>query len=151
MMYKPEDGVGSSGGGLGGALVVVLGEMLVAMLVTSRSSIDQELPTFSRLWLRLLEAKLRLWRLPNPPPPPSDDEAGVTGDSRCLMWSILQGASHFENRRSIRKLKVVRFDLNYLKLNWINCIYVVIFLLIRIATYLVLSMNVFYEIFLRRK
>ena len=104
MMYKPDDGVGSSGGGLGGALVVVLGEMLV----TSWSSIDQELPTFSRL--RLLEAKLRLWRLPNPPtplPPPedaSDDEAGVTGDSRCLMWSILQGASHFENRRSIRKL-----------------------------------------------
>ena len=110
MMYKPEDGVGSSGGGgLGGALVVVLGEMLVAVLVTSRSSIDQELPTFSRLWLRLLEAKLRLWRLPNLPPLPppedaSDDEAGVTGDSRCLMWSILQGASHFENRRSIRKL-----------------------------------------------
>ena len=104
-MYKPEDGVGSSGGGgLGGALVVVLGEMLV----TSWSSIDQELPTFSRLWL--LEAKLRLWRLPNLPPPlpppedASDDEAGVTGDSRCLMWSILQGASHFENRRSIRKL-----------------------------------------------
>ena len=60
MMYKPDDGVGNSGGGLGGALVVVLGEMLVAMLVTSRSSIDQELPTFSRLWLRLLEAKLRL-------------------------------------------------------------------------------------------
>ena len=58
MMYKPDDGVGSSGSGLGGALVVVLGEMLVAMLVTSRSSIDQELPTFSRL--RLLEAKLRL-------------------------------------------------------------------------------------------
>ena len=104
MMYKPDDGGGSNGGGgLGGALVVVLGEMLV----TSWSSIDQELPTFSRL----LEAKLRLWRLPNPPPAPlpppedaSDDEAGVTGDSRCLMWSILQGASHFENRRSIRKL-----------------------------------------------
>lgn len=82
-----DDGVGSSGGGLGGALVVVLGEMLV----TSWSSIDQELPTFSRLWL--LEAKLRLWRLPNLPPPlpppedASDDEAGVTGDSRCLMWS----------------------------------------------------------------
>ena len=111
-MYKPEDGVGSSGGGLGGAVVVVLG----VMLVTSWSSIDQELPTFSRLWL--LEAKLRLWRLPNLPPLPppedaSDDEAGVTGDSRCLMWSILQGASHFENRRSIRKLKVVRFELNY--------------------------------------
>ena len=107
MMYKPDDGVGSSGGGLGGVVVVVLGEMLVVWLVTSRSSIDQELPTFSRL----LEAKLRLWRLPNPPPAPlpppedaSDDEAGVTGDSRCLMWSILQGASHFENRRSIRKL-----------------------------------------------
>ena len=113
MMYKPDDGVGSFGGGLGGALVVVLGEMLV----TSWSSIDQELPTFSRLWLRLLEAKLRLWRLPNLPLPPpedaSDDEAGVTGDSRCLMWSILQGASHFENQRSIKKLKVVRFDLNY--------------------------------------
>jgi hypothetical protein len=122
MMYKPDDGVGNSGGSLGGVIVVVLGEMLVVWLVTSRSSIDQELPTFSRL--RLLEAKLRLWRLPNPPPPPpedaSDDEAGVTGDSRCLMWSILQGASHFENRRSIRKLKVVRFDLNYLKVDQLH-------------------------------
>ena len=82
MMYKPDDGVGSSGGGSGGlgggALVVVLGEMLV----TSWSSIDQELPTFSRLWLRLL----MLWRLPTPPAAAAAP-AAARGRVRRRGWS----------------------------------------------------------------
>ena len=95
MEYKPDDEIGSSGLGVGmGACGGGVGEMLV----TSRSSIgDQEL----LLKLpRLPEAALLLLL----PTEDASDNAGVTGDSRCLMWSILQGASHFENRRSIRNL-----------------------------------------------
>ena len=77
MKYKPNDGIGSSGLGGGGDV----GEMLV----TSLSSIDQELV---RLPPKLLlpEAELLV--------PDASDDAGVTGDSRCLILSILQGASH---------------------------------------------------------
>ena len=78
MEYKPNDGIGSSGLGGGGGDV---GEMLV----TSLSSIDQELV---RLPPKLLlpEAELLV--------PVASDDAGVTGDSRCLILSIFQGASH---------------------------------------------------------
>ena len=78
MMYKPDDG--NRGCGLGG--------VADEMLVTSRSSMDQEASP------RLL-ALLRLR-------PDASDMAGVTGDSRCLMWSILQGASHFKPIEHIR-------------------------------------------------
>ena len=77
MKYKPNDGIGSSGLGGGGGDV---GEMLV----TSLSSIDQELV---RLPPRLLLPEAELV-------PDASDDAGVTGDSRCLILSILQGASH---------------------------------------------------------
>ena len=95
MKYKPDDEIGSSG--LGGC--VDSGGGVGEMLVTSRSSIgDQEL--LLRL-PRLPEAAILLLPLAAED---ASDKAGVTGDSRCLMWSILQGASHF----SLKNIKLLQ-------------------------------------------
>ena len=98
MKYKPDDEIGSSG--LGGC-VDSGGGGVGEMLVTSRSSIgDQELLLRLR---RLPEAAIVLLPLAAED---ASDKAGVTGDSRCLMWSILQGASHFslKNTRLLKKI-----------------------------------------------